>query len=171
MGDAVFGIEAEGTVLLLVDRRYIDQSEFVAHPDLVDLHIGMSRDGVLELRNCRDQYAVDIGAAALHSFPVLNVHHFVEQASEQNIPELDLSLPGFDQPVGLCAAFGLVKKLVLGESGGIDHAYSDRQRVEQWCGECAFDNHLLTCAPCAKQGEAKQKEPASYEGRLMVESR
>ena len=48
-GEAFVGVEAQRAVFLLMDGGNIDEPEFLAHPDLIDLDVGVGRDGVLQV--------------------------------------------------------------------------------------------------------------------------
>ena len=82
-----------------MDGRDVYQPELVAHPDLINLDVGMRRDGVLQLGDGRYQHAVDVSTAGLYCLPVADMHDLIEHAGKKNVPEFDLRLAGFHQPV------------------------------------------------------------------------
>ena len=149
----------------------IDEPELVAHPDLIDLDVGVGRDGVLQISDSGYQHAVDFWAPAVNRLPVADVHHLIKHAAKQDVPKLDLCLAGFYQPVGLGAAFGLVKEFVLGKGRGINHAKRNRKWVQQRRGEIALNFHLLGGAPCSEQRETERRKPPSESRRFKVENR
>ena len=154
-----------------MDGGNVHQTEFIAHPDLIDLDVGVGRDRVLQVADGGYQHTVDFWRSALNGFPVTDVHHLIEHAIEQDVPKLNLRLTCFHQPVRFGAPFCLIEKFVLGKGGGIDHAQRNRQWIKQRLGEIALNDHLLGGTPCSEQREAQHQKPSSESGRIKVENR
>ena len=108
-----------------MDRSNISEAKFVTHPDLVDLDVGMRWHGVLKLSNRGNQYAVNAISLRLDGLPAVDMDHLLKQTAQQDIPEGDLRLTGFHQPIGIGASFGLIEKFVLRKCWGVDHPHGN----------------------------------------------
>ena len=108
-----------------MDRSNISEAKFVTHPDLVDLDVGMRWHGVLKFSNRGNQYTVNAISLRLDGLPTVDMDHLLKQTAQQDIPECDLRLTGFYQPIGIGASFGFIEKFVLRKCWGVDHPHGN----------------------------------------------
>ena len=81
--------------------------------------------GVLQFSNRGNQHAIDATSFGFDGFPAVDMDHLLKQTAQQDIPEGDLRLTGFHQPIGIGAPLSLIEKLMLRKRRGVDHPHGD----------------------------------------------
>ena len=143
VGEALVGVVGQLTVTVIVNRVNGNQAKPVLHPDLIDLDVGVQRNGVLQVFDVGDDDGVDVLLDSVQGVMAIDMNNTREHTPKQGVPEFNLSIASFYQPVGLLSAGGFIVNFVVGKAFGIDNAEGKRCLFHKRFREITLNHDLF----------------------------